>query len=160
VGTVWAPDCGFEGEIYELNPTFFAMQPSTSVEIIDLVVQRGSDLKSYSDGISVFIREPEILKESMLGMEIELGGLAPPVEMTFYLNRTCPGLVPVVYAAASGTIRFDSLFVPWLENDNQETSAVFRDVLFVDDKDAEERRAIMSGDFRFLFEVGRPPQLF
>ena len=34
-----------------------------SVEIIDIVVQRGSEIKSYSDGISVFIRDPEMVKE-------------------------------------------------------------------------------------------------
>ena len=54
VGQVWAPECGLEGEPFDLNPDFFAMQPSASVEIIDIVVQRGSDLQSYSDGISVF----------------------------------------------------------------------------------------------------------
>lgn len=161
-GPVWAPDCGLQGELYELNPSFFAMQPSTSVEIIDIVVQRGSDLKSYSDGISIFIREPEMLKESMLGTEIELGGLEAPVEMTLYLNATCPGIarLPVVYGAVSGTIQFDSLFVPWIDNDDQLSAAAFRDVVFVDNEEPDERRATMSGDFRFLFEAGRPPQLF
>ena len=75
-GPVWAPDCGLEGTLYQLNPDFFAMQPSTSVEIIDIVVQRGSDLKTYSDGISVFIRDPELVKESMLGIEIERSAIA------------------------------------------------------------------------------------
>ena len=63
VGQVWAPECGLEGEPFDLDPDFFAMQPSASVEIIDIIMQRGSDLQSYSDGISVFIREPEMLKE-------------------------------------------------------------------------------------------------
>ena len=134
VGQVWAPDCGLDGGPFELNPSFFAMQPSRSVEIIDIVVQRGSDFKSYSDGISVFIRDPELVKESMLGTDIELGGLEAPVEMTLYLNATCPGLarIPVVYGSASGTIRFDQLFVPWLDNATEETSAVFTDVVLVD----------------------------
>ena len=35
VGRVWAPDCGLNGEPFDLNPDFFAMQPSGSVEIID-----------------------------------------------------------------------------------------------------------------------------
>lgn len=162
VGRVWAPDCGLGGELYELDPSFFAMQPSTSVEIIDIVVQRGSDLKPYSDYISIFIREPEVVKETMLGVDIELGGLDAPVEMTLALNATCPGVarIPVVYAAVSGTIRFDSLFVPWLDNETKETSAVFAGVELVDHQDPEERHATMSGDFRFLFERGMPPQLF
>ena len=162
VGQVWAPECDLDGEPFELNPTFFAMQPSGSVEIIDIVVQRGSDLKSFSDGLSIFIREPEMLKETMLGSEIDLQMLDGPVQMTLYLNATCPGfpIIPVVYAAVSGTIRFDSLYVPWLENDTRETSATFTEVELVDHQDPDERRAVLSGDFRFLFERGMPPQLF
>ncbi|KPK14259.1 MAG: hypothetical protein AMJ62_13455 [Myxococcales bacterium SG8_38] len=162
VGQVWAPDCGLDGQPFELNPTFFAMQPSGSVEIIDIVVQRGSDLKSFSDGLSIFIRDPEMLKETMLGSDIDLQMLDGPVQMTLYLNATCPGIprLPVVYAAVSGTIRFDSLYVPWLDNDTRETSATFTNVELVDYQEPEERRAVLSGDFRFLFERGMPPQLF
>ena len=162
MGQVWAPDCGLEGEDFELNPNFFAMQPSRSVEIIDIVVQRGSDLKSYTDGFSVFIRDPEMVKESMLGSEIQFGGLEAPVEMTLYLNRTCPGLsrIPVVYGAVSGTIRFDELYVPWLDNETKITSAVFTDVELIDNKDPDTRRASLSGDFTFLFQVGLPAQYF
>ena len=162
VGQVWAPDCGLEGQDYELNPSFFALQPSLSVEVIDIVVQRGSDYKSYSDGISVFIRDPDLVKETLLGTEIDLGGLGGLVEMTLYLNATCPGVarIPVVYAAVSGTIRFDALFVPWLDNDTEETAAVFTNVELVDRQEPLERRAVLNGDFSFLFERGRPPQLF
>jgi hypothetical protein len=162
VGQVWAPDCGLDGQPFDLNPDFFAMQPSASVEIIDIVVQRGSDLQSFSDGISVFIRDPETLKESMLGTEIDLGGLVSPVEMTLFLNATCPGLarIPVVYAAVSGTIRFEELYVPWMHNDTEETVAVFTNVELVDNKDPGERRAVLDGDFSFLFERGLPTQYF
>lgn len=162
VGQVWAPDCGLEGAAYSLNPDYFAMQPSTSVEIIDIVVQRGSDLPSFSDGLAVFIRDPQMLKESMLGTEIEFGGLAAPVEMTLYLNGSCPGFsrIPVYYAAVSGTIRFDQLYVPWLDNETKEIVAVFTNVELVDNQDPLERRAILDGDFSFLFEVGRPLQYF
>ncbi len=162
VGQVWAPGCGLNGEPFELNPTFFAMQPSGSVEIIDILVQRGSDLKSYTDGISVFIRDPRMVKESMLGTDIDLEGFVAPVEMTLYLNATCPGFsrLPVVYAAVSGTIRFDELYVPWMHNDTKETVAVFTNVVLVDNKDSDERRAVLDGDFRFLFEQGLPAQYF
>ena len=162
VGQVWAPDCGLNGEPFALNPDFFAMQPSASVEIIDIVVQRGSDIQSYADGLSVFIRDPQMLKETMLGMEIELGGLSAPIELTLYLNATCPGIarIPVVYGAVSGTIRFEELYVPWLDNDTKETAAVFTNVELVDNKDPDERRALLDGDFRFLFERGLPTQYF
>ena len=162
VGQVWAPDCGLDGQPFDLNPDFFAMQPSASVEIIDIVVQRGSDLQSFSDGISVFIRDPEMLKESMLGTEIQFGGLAAPVEMTLFLNATCPGIarIPVVYAAVSGTIRFEELYVPWMHNETEEIVAVFTNVELVDNKDPGERRAVLDGDFSFLFERGLPTQYF
>ena len=162
VGQVWAPDCGLDGQPFDLNPDFFAMQPSASVEIIDIVVQRGSDLQSFSDGISVFIRDPEMLKESMLGTEIDLGGLVAPVEMTLFLNATCPGIarIPVVYAAVSGTIRFEELYVPWMHNETEEIVAVFTNVELVDNKDPGERRAVLDGDFSFLFERGLPTQYF
>ena len=162
VGQVWAPDCGLDGEPFSLNPDFFAMQPSASVEIIDIVVQRGSDLQSYTDGVSVFIRDPRMVKESMLGAEIEFGGLAAPVEMTLFMNATCPGLarIPVVYGAVSGTIRFEELYVPWMDNATKETVAVFTNVELIDNKDPDERRAVLDGDFRFLFERGLPNQYF
>ena len=162
VGQVWAPGCGLNGEPFALNPNFFAMQPSSAVEVINIVVQRGSDLQTFSDGISVFIRDPQIVKESMLGTDIEFGGLAPAVEMTLYLNKTCPGLarLPVVYAAVSGTIRFEELYVPWLRNDTKETIAVFTSVELIDNKDPDERRAVLDGDFLFLFERGLPGQYF
>jgi len=162
VGQVWAPDCGLNGEPFDLNPNFFAMQPSGAVEIIDIVMQRGSDLQSYTNGISVFIRDPRMVKESMLGTDIDLVGLASEVEMTLYLNATCPGFsrIPVVYGAVSGTIRFDELYVPWMDNDTKETVAVFTNVVLLDNKDPDERRAVLDGDFRFLFEEGLPSQYF
>ena len=161
-GQVWAPDCGLDGQPFELSPDFFAMQPSFSVEIIDIVVQRGSDIQSYSDGIAVFIRDPRMVKESMLGADIDLAGLASEVEMTLFLNARCPGIarLPVVYGAVSGTIRFEQLYVPWMHNDSKETFAVFSNVEFVDNKDPEERHAVLDGDFRFLFEEGLPTQYF
>lgn len=161
-GQVWAPECGLDGAPYELNPSFFAMQPSGAAEVIDILVQRGSQLQLYSDGIAVFIRDPESLKGSMLGSDIDFQLLDSPVEMTLYLNSTCPSLanLPVVYGAVSGTIRFDALFVPWIENENKETSATFTNVELVDTQDPEQRRAILNGDFSFLFERGRPPQFF
>ncbi len=162
VGQVWAPGCGFDGELFSLDPNFFGMEPSRSVEIIDMRMQRGGDLQNLSDGVSFFIADPEVLKTEMLGVDIELVLLDSPVEMTLYLNRTCPLLseIPVVYRSVSGTIRFDELYVPWLENDNRMTTAEFTDVEFVDTADPEIRRAVMSGDISFLVQRGSPPQNF
>ena len=162
VGQVWAPECGLNGEPFELNPDFFAMQPSSAVEVINIIMQHGSDFQNFTDGISVFIRHPQMLKESMLGADIDFEGLGGPVEMTLYLNATCPGFsrIPVVYGAVSGSIRFEELYVPWMQNDTKETVAVFTNVELIDNKDRDVRRAVLDGDFRFLFERGLPTQLF
>lgn len=162
IGQVWAPDCGLDGESFSLDPNFFGMEPSRSVEIIDMRMQRGGDIQNLSDGVSFFIADPEMVRTEMLGVDIELELLASPVEMTLYLNRTCPLLsqIPVVYRSVSGTIRFDELYVPWLENDNRMTTAVFTNVELVDTADPETRRAVLSGDISFLAQRGMPPQNF
>lgn len=160
IGQVWAPECGLEGEPFSLDPNFFAMQPSSTVEIIDIRIQRGSDIPNLSNGLSVFIAEPEMIRDEMLGVDIELRRFDPPVEMTIYLNDTCPTDIPVVYRSISGTIRFDELYIPWESNDNRLTTAVFSDVVLVDTDDPENRRALLSGDFTFLFQRGRPAQNF
>lgn len=136
------------------------MQPSTTVEIIDIRIQRGSDIPNLSNGISVFIAEPEMIRDEMLGQDIELRRFDPPVEMTIYLNSTCPTDIPVVYRSVSGTIRFDELYIPWESNENRLTTAEFTDVELVDTDDPENRRAVISGDFTFLFQRGRPAQNF
>lgn len=162
VGQVWAPECGLIGGPFSLDPNFFAMQPSTSVEIIDMRMQRGGDIPNLSDGVSFFLADPELLKNEMLGVDIEFELFGSPVQMTLYLNETCPGLsqIPVVYRAVSGTIRFDELYVPWIDNDTRMTTAQFTDVELVDTAEPEIRRALLSGDISFLFQVGRPAQNF
>ncbi len=162
VGQVWAPDCGLEGGPFSLNPDFFGMQPSTSVEIIDMRMQRGGDIQNVSDGVSFFIADPELVKNEMLGVDIELELLDSPVQMTLYLNDTCPGFsqIPVQYRSVSGTVRFEELFVFWIDNDTKMTTAEFTDVELVDTSDPENRHAILSGDISFLFERGRPAQTF
>jgi hypothetical protein len=47
-----------------------------------------------------------------------------------------------------------------MHNDTKETVAVFTNVVLVDNKDPDERRAVLDGDFRFLFEQGLPAQYF
>ncbi len=162
VGQVWAPDCGLDGQPFSLDPDFFGMEPSRSVEIIDMRMQRGGDLQNLSDGVSFFIAEPELLKNEMLGVDIEFELLGSPVQMTLYLNETCPGLsrIPVVYRAVSGIIRFDELYVPWVDNENRMTTAEFTDVELVDTADPDIRRAVLSGDISFLVQRGKPPQNF
>ena len=169
-GLVWAPDCGFEGDLFDLEPDFFAMDPSESVEILDIRIQKGSNFSLVSDGISILVTDAEMVQSDLVGTDIELfrgspsPNPVPPsvVQMTFYLNDTCDDRsdVPVVYESVSGTIRFDRLFVPWEENETRETIGAFANVEFVDPSDPVERRANLSGDFRFIYARGQPAQPF
>ena len=161
-GSVWAPECGFDGtEAYELEPDFFAMNPSKDVDILDIRIQEGSEFSDVSNGISIFVDEAEMVKADLVGTDIPLS-IFSVVRMTFYLNETCDKLrdLPVVYESLSGTIRFDELHVPWVDNENSITSAVFTNVEFADTSDPTERRANLSGNFSFVFGSGQPAQPF
>ena len=61
-------------------------------------------------------------------------------------------------AVADGVCSWPSL--SGCTNETEETVAVFTNVVLVDNKDADERRAVLDGEFRFLFEKGLPTQYF
>lgn len=160
-GLVWAEDCGFDGDPYRLDPTFFGADPSERVDVVDIAVQRGAGPLDRRDRIAVNVGAAEEIKTTLLGMDIDLSDRAGPVRMIFSLFDTCgnPNGLAVSYEAVSGTIRFDELFVPWID-DNREVTAVFDNVEFVDHANPTERRAVLSGDFTFFATRGRPTQLF
>lgn len=161
-GAVWAPDCELDGEPFDLEPNFFAMDASSSIDIVDIRVQRGSDSSILSDGITISIDEAESFQQDLVGVDIELS-LFSQVQLTLYLNETCREIseVPVVYRAVSGVVRFDRLYVPGADyNDGTETIGLFSDVRFVDTSEPDSRHATLSGSFDFLYSSGRPAQPF
>lgn len=169
VGQVWAPGCGLEGEPFDLRPTFFVADPFE--DFMSIRVQRGSDFEDRTNGVSLGIRAVSEVK-AILGVPIDLADpiMSPPrphadaplVAMNLYLNRRCPidrSILGVNYEAVEGQITFDAIYSPRVDN-SLEIAAHFTDVLFVDRSSPMERRAVLSGDFTFLFNRGRPAQRF
>jgi len=159
VGNVDVVDCPGVGE-YHLKPTFFGAEPVD--ELLEIRVQRGSGAVNVVDGIYVLVRDAAQLQESQLGEELMVNNDEGPVGVTLYLNKTCPparSRSPVTLPAVSGRVRFDSIYAPLGDESEVEIAAELIDVRFVDPRNAE-RRAELSGYFSFLFERGRPAQLF
>lgn len=157
-GTVTAPQCGLEGA-YSLNPDFFSASPFE--EQLSIRLQKGGDFGLESDGISILVLDAT-LESSRLGTPIEVSE-APesPVTMSLYLNESCPpdrDELPVYLQATEGTITFDQIYAPEVDEDQRQTSGRFTGVVFSDGRG--ERMASLDGEFRFLFERGRPGQPF
>lgn len=167
-GQVWAPTCGLDGADYDLDPSFFSADPlADDADLLEIRVQRGSDRPEVSDGLLVHVNEASTVHE-MLGTPIDLSDTGPGAlaQMTLYLNDTCPFEIgdpsqpPIAYVSAGGTLTFTAIFAPEVDDSGKAITATFEDVLLVDAADPAERRAVLSGDFDFIFSRGRPAQPF
>jgi hypothetical protein len=163
-GQVSAPECGLEGEPFDLAPSFFAADPVE--EILEIRVQRGSDFEDTSDGLLITVRDANQVKER-LGEPLAIGaaGSNALVELSLYLNATCTDRfeAPPVFVGRAGTITFSSIYAPQVSESEVETAATFTNVQFDDGRDPggrDMRNATLSGEFRFLFNRGRPIQRF
>lgn len=166
--TVSAPGCGLEDASFEIDPSFFAANRVENVDfrddLLEIRVQRNSDFEDQSDGIDVIVHELNRVERELLGEPLELGAPRDEriVDLTLYLNKRCApesDELPVNYVATSGTIVFDAIYAPAVDNDRQIT-AEFDDVRVEDPKSADVRHGQISGQFRFLFTRGRPAQRF
>jgi len=158
-GRVDVVDCPGVSE-YRLRPSFFGAEPVD--ELLEIRVQRGSGAVNVVDGIYVLVRDAADLQENHLGEELTVDNENGPVGVTLYLNHTCPPArtrSPVTLPAVSGRVRFDSIYAPRGDDPEVEIAAELIDVRFADPRNAE-RTAELSGYFSFLFERGRPAQLF
>jgi hypothetical protein len=175
LGTCW------DGS-YELQPDFFAGVPYHNSFQIRL--QRGGDIQEFSDGVSILVDDVKVIRNSNLGMPLEVG-LAPEVRppgrpitptesppmvhLAIYLHNTCHETNSALYAV-KGVITFEKLF----DGDPNETSAEERlsaavfDVFVGDPRDEppeggeipEEKLSRVTGWFRFYFQRGQPGQPF
>lgn len=165
-GVVSAPDCNLDEAAYSLEPTFFGASPVE--EQLEIRIQRGADFELVSDGLSILVRDAARVQQELLGVPIDLTNVLETnpnrlVSVTLYLNRTCePGddVLPVVYLSHSGSMTFRSIYAPEVNEEDEEIAASLDDVLLTDPSAPDERFARISGDFRFLFVVGRPAQDF
>ncbi|MAQ17044.1 MAG: hypothetical protein CMN30_19905 [Sandaracinus sp.] len=162
-GTASVPACDLDGA-FDLDVGFYAADPWEDQLTIRL--QRGGDYAIDTDGVAITILDATT--ESMrLGTPIALSpGDASPVTMTLYLNYTCPAMrddLPVFLEAVEGTLTFDALYAPEVDDTDREIRGHFEDVRFTDTDppaDGQTREVILSGEFSFLFERGRPAQPF
>ena len=161
-GVVSAPDCKLAEQSFDLKPTFFAAE--VVEEMLEIRVQRGSDIELVTDGITLLVRNTTQIQQGLLDTPIDLADPQAPIAyLNIYFNRTCPtepGDVPVNFGAISGTVSFRSIYAPKVSGRELEIAASLRNVVLVDPANADTRRATLNGDFRFLYNRGRPAQRF
>lgn len=163
-GTVSIPDCDLDGE-YQLEPDFFVAQALD--DAVELRVQRGSDWEIYSDGMIIFVHDVARVRNEQLGLALPIGpdettGEAQ-VEITFFLNETCRLELRredslVALQGVGGTITFNDIYAPQVDEDAVETRATLTGAVFADPEPM--RSATLSGRFSFLYNRGRPAQRF
>jgi len=157
-GTVIAPQCDLDGD-YSLNPDFFSA--TAFEEQLTIRIQHGGDFAIDSDGISIVVLDASMETER-LGTPIAITeDPEAPVAMSLYLNDSCPvdeDTLPVFLQATEGTITFDEIYAPEVDEGQRQSAGTFTGVVFTDGRG--ERMATLDGEFRFLFERGRPGQPF
>ncbi len=159
-GTIQVSGCSAKGR-YDLSPSaFFAM---ATEQILRIRVQRGGDLELKSDGIAMTVEDASLVKGKYLGESLSLASTSTPrVDVTLFLNESCPpgrDATPVVLTAVSGTVVFDDIYAPQVNEDQVEISATLDNVRFEDSRD-KNRWAELSGNFDFLYVRGGPAQRF
>jgi hypothetical protein len=157
-GTVTVPQCDLDGA-YSLKPEFYSASPFEGQ--LAIRIQNGGDFEIESDGISIIVLDAE-MEAGRLGTPIAVSEEPEsPVTMSFYLNDRCPpdrSELPVYLQAIEGTITFEQIYAPELDEEQRATAGTFEGVVFSDERG--ERMATLDGEFRFLFERGRPGQPF
>jgi hypothetical protein len=157
-GTVSVPGC--RNGPYDLGPSVFFGEAIE--QLLKIRVQRGSDLEVKSDGLAVLVTDATLVKREFLDKDIDIAGTEPRVDVTLYLNESCPpgrDKTPVVLPAASGVIRFESIYAPQDDDDEVQITATLSDMHFEDPRNPE-RTATISGSFDFLYVRGSPAQRF
>lgn len=166
-GTLTVADCGLSAAPFDLQPTFF------SGEIVDQLlairVQSGSDLEVYSDGLHLLVHDVADVR-AMLGVPLAIGGEGAPVSATLFLNNTCPPGrrdVPRVLVATGGSITFDAIYAPAIDEGERAIRVLAPDSLQLSfapdpaaDPDLPERSGNLSGWFSFFYQRGRPSQRY
>lgn len=166
---------------FDLNPDFFAAIPYRR-ETLLMRVQRGDNIEEQSDGMTVLINDLQGLRESDIGVPIEVGlpvGVTPPgmpvivnpdppkVSLSIYLHNSCHEQNATIYSI-SGSITFRSLF----NGDPNVSDAADRltDATFAAqfgdprqvsaDMPSDTLVSQVRGEFRFYFQRGQPAQPF
>ena len=160
-GIVNAPGCGIMNGAFDLRPNFFVADEFEGT--LDLRLQHGGDFEFLSNGMSIFVADAA-REANRLGTPISVHPEAEDgIRMNFYLHKDCTldrNRLPVHYVGIEGEVIFESIYAPELNENQLETTARFQNVRFVDLSRPEERFAILSGEFSFLYNRGRPAQRY
>ena len=173
-GAVSFPECRLSTTSFDLRPDFFVADfvedPATAAgfrrRTLNLRMQRGSYGEWSSDGVSVAVRDVDVVA-GQLGAPLAIGPVQP-VQMTFYLGQSCPsGLpsaefftVPAILEAVRGSIVFHAIYAPDVDPNALHIAADFTGVRFEDAEAPGERFAQIDGDLSFFYQRGRPAQHF
>jgi hypothetical protein len=174
-GHVVFPECRLDNPNYDLRPDFFVADfvddprnvTDTRWRMLDLRMQRGSYGEGSSDGIAMIVRDVDAIARTQIDVPLVVGP-GQAVEMTLFLGQTCPsGLprgdfftVPAILEAARGTIVFHAIYAPDVDPNASRLAADFTDVHFEDAESPTTRFGVLSGNFSFFYQRGRPAQHF
>lgn len=161
-GEVVDPACELNDPEFELGASFFVADPTE--DLLEIRVQAGANTEDASDGLSIYVRHASMVREH-LGEPLPLGtDPSSEVRMTLYLNDTCPtwptAALPALYVAMDGEIVFESIYAPAVDTAERLVHGRFTNVRLVDPSQPDVRYAVLSGEFSFLFNRGRPAQRF
>ena len=163
-GSVNVARCELATDSYQLDPGFYGADDFENQ--LTIRIQQGGGFALDTDGLSIVVADSS-KEQARLGTPIALTSADDaPVHMSFYLNDTCPPArydTPVFLNAVEGTIVFEAIYAPEVDDTQREIRGSFENVRFVDtvpDPDEEPREALLSGTFSFLFDRGRPAQPF
>jgi hypothetical protein len=164
-GVINVPECDLVDEPYSLQPSFWGGELVVDDQL-EIRMQRSGALESASDGIRFLVRDPARVKRELLGAPIDLATLdpyQPAVRVSLYLNATCPvelDGIPVNYESVSGTVIFDAIYAPEVDDKDFRISMTFENVRLEADMRSEDHYAVMDGDIDFLYNRGRPAQRY
>ncbi len=164
-GVINIPQCELLDTPYSMQPSFWGGELVVDDQL-EIRMQRSGALESASDGLRVLVRDPAMVKQDLLGSPITLESLDPEtplIRMSLYLNKTCPvelDRIPVNYESIAGTVTFDAIYAPSVDDKDFRISMRFDNVRFEASTRSEARYAILEGDMDFLFNRGRPAQRY
>ncbi len=165
-GTVTIKACDKDNASYSLRPSVFAALPADT--LLELRMQRGGDLYEHSDGLTLLVRDPKVVRDTLLGQPITLGPSDNPVEATFYMNDTCEvkfdqdtvDRLPAVLKGVGGSVTFQKIYVPKDDRGNKTTEATFN-LMFSDVPPAQnDRHAELMGRIKVDYSRDNPTEHF
>ena len=166
-GVINVPQCDLVDQAYSLSPSFWGGELVVDDQL-ELRMQRSGALESASDGLRFLILDPTTIKSELLGAPIDLAALdpfQPQVRLSLYLNETCPTAfdrvrIPVNYESVSGSLTFDAIYAPEIDDQDFRISLHFEGVRLEADMRSDEHYAVIDGTMDFLLNRGRPAQRY